>query len=270
MGARDAGDGGRSAKVFRRHDTGREVITRSSTQDGVGGGTGVSKYVRVDAGSAPDSEIASAYRELRSAYKGDRYRRTMLRIYRKDIRRAMRADRRRSKMRILRKGKWLSVASLLVSLYLGFSEGVFSIPAVSSTEEFYGDLPQVIADNARAFMDGVQWSELMVGLFALGIVIYIAGVAGVWVSDRGLKRRLLVHAMSESMTENDSRTFRNAFTKDRVRKLMYGKTSVLSIREASRADTLNGFVRSQDKGPKYRRSPSAPDRCHPGDVAYIC
>lgn len=250
-GARE-GDGGRTARVFRKHDTGREVITRSSTQDGVGRGTGVSNYVKVDAGSAPDSEISNAYRELRSAYRGDRYRRTMLGIYRKDVRRAMRADRRRSKLRLLRKGKWLSVASVLVSLYLGFAGDVFAIPEVSSTEEFYRDLPQVLSDNLHAFMDGVQWSGLLTLLFVLGIVIYIAGVAGVWATDRPLKRRLLVHAMSESMTENDSRTFRNAFTKDRVRKLMYGRTSVLSIREASRADTLNGFVRSQDKGPKYR------------------
>lgn len=250
-GARE-GDGGRTARVFRKHDTGREVITRSSTQDGVGRGTGVSNYVKVDAGSAPDSEISNAYRELKAAYRGDRYRRTMLGIYRKDVRRAMRADRRRSKIRLLRKGKWLSVASVLASLYLGFAGDVFAIPEVSSTEEFYRDLPQVLSDNFHAFMDGVQWSGLLTLLFVLGIVIYIAGVAGVWATDRPLKRRLLVHAMSESMTENDSRTFRNAFTKDRERKFLWGRTSVLSIREASRADTLNGFVRSQDKGPKYR------------------
>lgn len=245
-------DSPRSARAVRLPGTSREVITRGAHPSGAEG-VPVTSRSRIDASSASDAEVKAAYRELKSSYKGDRYKRRLFRKYGRNLGKAMRSDHRRSRLYMLRKAKWLSILMFLYGGYLGFSNGIFVFPMRDSEKLFIEYVPLWVRGNLQGFFHYLpDVAPIVVGLFALGVVVYVCSVLAMKVGDRGIKRRLMVHAMQESVSERDVELFRAGFCGNRRRKLLYGKTSVFSIRDAASSTTLNDYLRSMSPGPKYR------------------
>lgn len=242
----------RSARAIRLPGTSREIITRGAHPSGAEG-VPVTSRSRVDASSATDAEIKAAYRDLRSSYKGDRYKRRLLRRYGRNLGKAMRSDHRRSRAYPLRKAKWLSVLMFLYGGYLGFSNDIFVFPMRDPDKLFIEYIPMWMRGNLEGFMHYLpDIAPVVVGLFALGVVLYACSVLATGVGDRRIKRRLMVHAMQESVPETDVALFRAGFCRNRRRRLLYGRTSVFSIRDAASSPTLNDYLRRMSPGPKYR------------------
>ena len=207
---------------------------------------------RVDASTATDAEVKVAYRELRRSYRADRYKRRLYRRYRRDLGKAVRSDHRRSRLYVLRKAKWLSVLMFVYGGYLGFSNGIFAFPARDPSRLPIEYVPLWVRGNLQAFVDNLpDIGPLVVGLFCLGVAVYSASVIAMRAGDRRTKRRLMVHAMQESVSESDVGLIRAGFCRNRRRKLLYGRTSVFSIRDLAYARTLNEFLRGMGSGPRH-------------------
>ena len=252
MPRRSYGEGSpKSARAVRLPGTAREVITRGTHPSGAEG-VPVTSRSRVDASTATDAEVKVAYRELRRSYRADRYKRRLYRRYRRDLGKAVRSDHRRSRLYVLRKAKWLSVLMFVYGGYLGFSNGIFAFPARDPSRLPIEYVPLWVRGNLQAFVDNLpDIGPLVVGLFCLGVAVYSASVIAMRAGDRRTKRRLMVHAMQESVSESDVGLIRAGFCRNRRRKLLYGRTSVFSIRDLAYARTLNEFLRGMGSGPRH-------------------
>ena len=69
--------------------------------------------------------------------------------------------------------------------------------------------------NLEGFMHCLpDIAPIVVGLFALGVVLYACSILATGVGDRRIKRRLMVHAMQESVSETDVALFRAGFCRN--------------------------------------------------------
>ena len=252
MPRRSDGEGSpKSARAVRLPGTAREVITRGTHPSGAEG-VPVTSRSRVDASTATDAEVKVAYREFRRSYRADRYKRRLYRRYRRDLGKAVRSDHRRSRLYVLRKAKWISVMMFVYGGYLGFSNGIFAFPARDPSELLIEYVPLWVRGNLQAFVEHLpDVAPIVLGLFCIGIVVYAASVLAMMVGDRKTRRRLMVHAMQESVSESDVRLIRAGFCRNRRRKLFYGRTSVFSVRDLASARTLNEFLRGMGSGPRH-------------------
>ncbi len=152
-----------------------------------------------------NAEIKKIYNDLKTKFYASEESKRRFHKYKKATKKMIKSDKKRSHLRHLKKGKWLSVTSLIYGYILSYRYngiGMKTPPALEgqNTIEY---IAYLIDGNLRAFMKIIPEGSAVVGACALGVVLYAGGVGLVKLDDMKTMRRLMVQAMAEDMTPEE-------------------------------------------------------------------
>ena len=190
-------------------------------------------HSQIDITKASDSEIGELYSSLKEEYTSEPSGKELFKVCKKNLKKAMEADKMRSVFGILRR---VSVAVFVVVGAITFIKAreydTITFPRIHPDENIIEYILRWIDGQIFDFRALVPSAEIYLGLLAIAFLAIVAFTILYSYDDHRILKRMMCHAMSESMTREDSVRFKTAFVSLKERIMFYGKTSVLRVKDA--------------------------------------
>ena len=159
-----------------------------------------------------DDEVKQIYNQLKENFYADKEGKKYFKNSKKIVKKMIKSDKKRTQLRHLKKGKWLSVAALAYGIYLGIERGGVGLTYVvqqptQTTAEY---LSYMIGGNIETYMQLIPQADALIGAFALGCVLYASGKTLVKIDDLKTMRRLMIQAVGENMTYSELNAVRQS------------------------------------------------------------
>lgn len=160
-----------------------------------------------------DKEVKAIFNDLKTKfYAEDKEHRKQFKSFKKVIKKTIKSDKKRTWMRHLKKGKWISVLSFIYGGILARQYDTITFPRIHADESSLDYAMRWVDGNLYDFMHLVPspQAEAVVGAFALGIVMYAGGKGLVKYDDIKTMRRMMIQAVGENMTMSELQAVKRA------------------------------------------------------------